>query len=69
MCTPLKHALIDHPDPAWKVAAEVPTNEVRLSKIARGRAKATEMEMERLSEILGKRVVELFPSSEHVEVA
>ena len=63
MSTPLKHALVDHPDPAWKVARGVPTTENRLSNLARGRATPSPLEVTRLSEILGRDPQELFPES------
>jgi len=59
--TPFKHALVDHPEPAWQVARQVPTSEVRISKLAQGRAVPRPWEKTALAEILGKTEYELFP--------
>ncbi len=61
MSTPLKHVLVDHPDPAWRVARQADISEVRISMLSQGRATPRDWEMSRLSEILGKPVRELFP--------
>jgi len=61
MCTPLKHALVDHPDPAWKVGSQAGILDVRISMLSQGRATPRDWEISRLSEILGKPAQELFP--------
>ena len=61
MSSPLRHALLDHPKPAYQVAIQIGISEVRLSKISRGLIKPREIEMIRLSQILGKSEDELFP--------
>jgi hypothetical protein len=62
MCSPLKHALVDHPEPAWKVAQKMEINDVRLSKITRGLTEPREHEKNQLAKILGRRVGDLFPA-------
>ena len=57
----LKHALVDHAEPAWKVAMQLGICDVRLSKIVRGLIKARKIEKEALAEILGKNETDLFP--------
>ena len=60
--TPLKHALVDHDEPAWRVALKTDNiSEVRLSKLASGRAVPRDEEKDALSDVLGKPVQELFP--------
>jgi len=56
----LKHALIDHGEPAYKVAQKMEIGEVRLSKIVRQLVKPRSAEKEQLAKILGKKEVELF---------
>jgi len=63
MSTPLKHILVDHPEPAWKVARQADISEVRISMLSQGRVTPRDWEMSRLSETLGKPVRELFPVS------
>jgi len=63
MCTPLKHALVDHPEPAWRVAHQVGISEVRISKLSKGRATARDWEIAGLAEILGRNPQELFPQA------
>lgn len=63
MPTPFKHALVDHPDPAWKVGSQAGISEVRISMLSQGRATPRDWEMARLSEILGRNPQELFPSA------
>lgn len=62
MKTPFKHALVDHPDPAWKVAHEAGISEVRISKLAQGRATPRPLEITNLSKALNRDPEELFPS-------
>lgn len=71
MSTPLKHALIDYPEPAWKVAQKMGINDVRLSKITRGLIEPRGNEKTQLSKILGRSICELFPpeSSTPLEAA
>jgi len=66
MCTPFKHALVDHPEPAWRVARQVGISEVRISKFSQGRATPRDWEIARLSEILGRDPQDLFPSHDPV---
>ena len=61
MSTPFKHALIDHDKPAWKVGLRTNIPEVRISKIASGRAVPRDWEKFKLAEELEKPVQELFP--------
>ena len=61
MSSPLKHALVDHPEPAWKVAEQVGISDVRLSNLARRASRPRDWEMAALSDILGKSPQELFP--------
>ena len=68
MSTPLKHALIDYPDPAWKVARKMGIHDVRLSKIVRGQIAPSDFEKEQLAEILGRNLGDLFPKNPQVEV-
>jgi len=57
----LKHALVDHTEPAWKVAMKIGISDVRFSKIVRGLIEARKIEKEALAAILGKKETELFP--------
>ena len=59
--TPFKHALVDHPEPAWRVALHVGISEVRISKLSQGRAVPRDWEKADLAEILGRPANELFP--------
>lgn len=65
MPTPLKHALVDHPEPAWRVARQIGISEVRISKLSQGRAAPRDWEKSGLSDVLGKTVCELFPEPEN----
>jgi len=67
MSSPLKHALIDHPEAAWRVAQKMGINDVRLSKITRGLTEPREHEKTQLAKILGRSVGDLFPA--HKEIA
>ncbi|HIA11577.1 MAG TPA: hypothetical protein EYN69_05825 [Flavobacteriales bacterium] len=62
MSTPLKHALIDHHDPAYLVAYKMTRSDTWLSRVARGIVDPTEFEKQQLSKILGRSVGELFPT-------
>ena len=64
MGTPLKHALVDHPYPAWKVAQRLGVSDVRVSKLSSGLAAPRDWEKSGLAEILGKSEQELFPEPE-----
>ncbi len=68
MSTPLKHALVDHHEPAWKVAQRLGISEPRMTKLAQGRATPRDWEKTGLSEILGKPPHEIFPNP-HSQVA
>ena len=61
MATPVKHALVDHPDPAWKVARAAGFSDVYLSRIASGRVNPSSAQKEEISKILKRPVQELFP--------
>jgi len=67
MCTPLKHALVDHSEPAWKVACRAGISEIRLSKIARGQIQPADHEKERLAETLQRSITTIFPNKKEVE--
>ena len=56
----LKHALVDHTEPAWKVAMKIGICDVRLSKIVRGLIEPRPEERIKLAAILGKKESELF---------
>lgn len=62
--TALKHCLIDHVEPAYKVAMKMGISEVRLSKITNRLIKAKPEERKKLSKILNKSENELFPPEE-----
>lgn len=66
MSTPLKHALVDHPEPAWRVAHKMGINDVRLSKITRGLTKPKEHEKNQLAKILGRSIGDLFPANKEI---
>jgi len=61
MSTPLKHALVDHRDPAYLVAYKMGKNDTWLSRVARGIIEPADFEKTQLSKILGKTAEELFP--------
>lgn len=65
MSTPLKHALVDHHEPAWKVAQKLGIPEPRMTKLAQGRVTPRDWEKSGLSDVLGKTVCELFPEPEN----
>jgi hypothetical protein len=56
----LKHALVDHYDPACVVAFQVGRNDAWLSRVARGIVEPSDTEKRKLSTILGHTVTELF---------
>jgi hypothetical protein len=60
MSTPLKHALVDHHDPAYLVAYQMGRTDTWLSRVARGIVEPTEFK-KKLSQTLGRSVGELFP--------
>ena len=64
MVSILKHALIDFPEPAWRLARKVDISETRLSRISRGAIEPRLDEKIRLAKILDKQVDELFPESQ-----
>jgi len=61
MSSPLKHCLVDHPEPAYRVAQRMAKSDVWLSKVTRGLIEPSEFEKQQLSNILGRSVGELFP--------
>ena len=63
MSTPFKHALIDYPGNQWEFAKEADTSEVRVSKLATGRAKPRPEEISKFAEILKRNPEELFQST------
>ena len=64
----LKHALVDHIEPAYKVAMKMGICDVRLSKIVRGLIEPREIEKRQLAVILGRSQEELFLKEQPVEV-
>ena len=56
----LKHALVDHYDPACVVAFQVGRSDAWLSRVARGIVEPSDTEKRKLSTILGRTVTELF---------
>jgi len=64
MCSPLKHCLIDHHEPAYRVAQLMGRSDVWLSKVTRGLKEPSEYEKEQLSKILGQSVDKLFPATD-----
>ena len=60
----LKHALVDHYEPAYRVAMEMGICDVRLSKIVRGLIEPRKSEKQQLAAILDKPEHELFPNVE-----
>ena len=50
----LKHALLDHREPAYRVAMQMGISEVRLSKISSGLIKPRESEIKLLVTILNR---------------
>tara|TARA_B100001964_G_scaffold220913_1_gene264506 strand:+ start:1684 stop:1890 length:207 start_codon:yes stop_codon:yes gene_type:complete len=63
----LKHALVDYPEPAWKVAMQIGICDVRLSKIVRGLIEPRPEERIKLAAILGKEESVLFISPADAE--
>ena len=61
MSSILRHALLDHHQPAYRVAIQIGISEVRLSKISNGLIEPREAEREYLAAILGKSQSDLFP--------
>lgn len=64
MSTPFKHALIDHPEPAYRVAQKIDKSDVWLSKVASGLIEPQAEDKERLAQVLAKPAAELFPDKE-----
>jgi transcriptional regulator with XRE-family HTH domain len=58
--TNLKHALVDHPGPAYRVAQKLGISDSRLSKIVIGLVEPNKEEKTGLVAIFGVRVEELF---------
>ena len=56
----LKHALVDHYEPACVVAFQMGRNDAWLSRVARGIVEPSDTEKRKLSTILGRTVTELF---------
>ena len=63
MSTPLKHALVDHREPAYRVASQLGRSDSWLSKVAAGDKKPTDYDKKRISEILGRKTDDLFPKN------
>ena len=61
MGTPFKHALVDHPETAWRVGHQAGVSDVRISKLASGQAVPTQEEKEILADILNRDSDEIFP--------
>jgi len=66
MSTPLKHALVDHREPAYRVAIQLGRSDGWLSKVAAGVKEPAEFEKQQLSKILGRTVDDLFPAQMEV---
>lgn len=62
MCSPLKHCLIDHPEPAYRVAQRIGKSDVWLSKVTRGLVEPSDFEKQQLSKILDQPIEKLFPT-------
>ena len=60
----LKHALIDHSEPAYKVAHKMGRPDSWISKVTRGMITPSSVDQKCLAGILGKRVDELFEEVE-----
>ncbi len=63
MNIPLKVALVETGQPAYKTALEVGIHPNKLSKFISGLQNPTDAEKESLSRILNRSVSELFPSN------
>ena len=57
----LKHVLVDHPQPAWRVAKSMNKSDAWMSKVTRGMINPNTKDKRRLAKILGQPVSELFP--------
>jgi len=64
--TTLKHCLVDHPEPAYRVAQKAGMPDSRLSKIALGIISSSGEEKANIAKALRKPVSEVFPESEEV---
>jgi|TARA_Y100000310_G_scaffold193888_1_gene193837 transcriptional regulator with XRE-family HTH domain len=62
--TRLKLALVDAPEPMYRIALRTNINETRLSRLSTGLFSPTENEKQKLSEILGIPSDELFKGGE-----
>ena len=60
MNSKLKHALVDHPEPAYKVAKQIGVHHSTISKFISGLQEPTEEQKKKLAKVLGKSVKELF---------
>ena len=58
----LKHVLVDHPQPAWRVAKSMNKSDTWMSKVTRGMINPNAKDKRRLAKILGRSVEELFSS-------
>ena len=67
MSSPLRHALLDYPEPAYKVAMQMCISEVRLSKISSGLIEPRPEERIKLAAILDRKEAELFPKQLQTE--
>ncbi len=56
----LKHVLVDHPEPAWRVAKSMNKSDAWMSKVTRGMINPSSKDKKRLANILGRPVSELF---------
>lgn len=64
MNMPLKLAVVASGKPAYQIAAQLDITDTRLSKIIYGRLGPKVEEQQKLSEILGKPICELFPNDQ-----
>jgi transcriptional regulator with XRE-family HTH domain len=59
----LKHAMVDYPEPAYRVAQKMGISHSTISKFIAEIQEPTDIQKKRLSEILGKPIKDLFPTN------
>ena len=65
MVTPLKLALLNHPEPMYRIALKSGINETRLSRLSTGLFEPTAGEKDILSKVLNVPVIDLFPKVQY----
>lgn len=60
----LKHALIDYPEPQYRVAQKIGVAHTTISKFIAEIQKPSSNQKKKLAKILGKRESELFPAEQ-----